>query len=83
MEELSQSIVSGEVPGKLKSPHIIRRSNCIRSQIGKEQAELIKEHLFAGRRWAVNVCQHNITRFETNVHQLELERCVRKVEVSR
>ena len=57
--------------------------NCIRSQIGKEQAELIKEHWFAGRRWAINVCQHNITRFETNVYQLELERCVRKVVVSR
>ena len=51
------SIVSGEVPGKLKSPHIIRRSIASVSQIGKEQAELIKEHRFAGRRWAINVCQ--------------------------
>ena len=37
------SIVSGEVPGKLKSPHIIKTINHLRSQIGKERAELLKE----------------------------------------
>ena len=37
------SIMSGEVNDKFKSPHIIRLSTASVSQIGKEQAELLKE----------------------------------------
>ena len=42
---LSIIIVSGEVPGELIEVTPYRKViNCIRSQICKEQAELIKEH---------------------------------------
>ena len=67
------SIVSGEVPGRLKSPHIIRRSTTSVPRLhGKERAELLKEQWFAGR-WAVDLRQHNVPRLKSNIDQLEFK----------
>ena len=79
----SSSILSGDMPGKLKSPQIIRRSAASVPRVARSEPNSSRntDLLDEGGRYIV--CQNDIPGFQTDIYQLELKRCVGNVVIPR
>ena len=68
------SISLDEVPGRFKSPEIIRRSASSVPRLARSEPNSSKILNCLMKEYGIYVCQHNVSRLEANVNQLEFKR---------